>query len=334
MTSLGSCQHTRPTDAFSEVLRAWLPPSWRAGLAEFDAPWGIAVPEGLGSLYVVLAGRCCLSLADGSRREEIEAGDVLLLSRGAAYRLQDSPESATAPYPAGFGHGGVGPPTRQTLGSATRLVFGHFSIASPDVGTPGLGFGPIVRLKAESCPVLSSYRAIVAAVAEEQRVRAPGWQAVVDHLAHTLLLQTLRALILEKQEQRCKETGAGTSLFRAALDDAIEPALELIHHRPEDPWTVTSLASRVNISKSSFSERFHELVGKPPLRYLTEQRMQKACRLLLDTEFGVKEIAAMVGYDSASLFSNAFKRCTGKAPVDYRKNGSACPQGPVYVKTA
>lgn len=87
----------KPTDPLSESLRAWLLPGWWAGLAEFDAPWGIAVPHGLGSLYVVLAGRCCLTLADGSQREEIEAGDVLLLSRGVAYRLQDGPESLTVP---------------------------------------------------------------------------------------------------------------------------------------------------------------------------------------------------------------------------------------------
>ena len=38
---------------------------------------------------------------------------------------------------------------------------------------------------------------------------------------------------------------------------------------------------------------------------------------------GVKEIAVHVGYESASSFSNAFKRLIGKSPADFRKNGNA-----------
>ncbi len=325
---------TELTDPLSEALRAWPLPGWWAGIAQFDAPWGMAVSEGLGSLYVVLAGRCCLTLADGSQQEEVEAGDVLLLSQGVAYCFQDSPESPTVPYPGNFALRGVGPPTRQDSPGSTRLVFGHFSIATPGANQPGFGFDPIVRLQAESCRALSGYRAIAAAMAEEQSVQAPGWQAVVDHLAQTLLMQTLRALVLQARTALGDQSDAGIPLLRATLDGAVGPALELIHRRPEERWTVTSLASHVRISKSSFSERFHALVGIPPLRYLTEYRMRKACRLLLDTELGVKEIASMVGYDSASSFSNAFKRRTGKSPAEYRKNGYARPKGTLFVKTA
>jgi len=316
-------QPNLPTDPVSGLLRAWLLPGWFAGLVEFDAPWGIAVPEGLGSLFVVLAGRCHLSLADGSQPAEIEAGDVLLLSQGAAYRLQDDPETPTVPYPGGFRHNAARSPTPQDVGGSTRLVFGHFSVTSPGADALNFGFGPLVRLKAETCPVLRGYRTIVEAVEDEQNVRSPGWQALVDHLIQTLLLQTLRTLILQNGSARGGGPDAGTSLFKAALDDAIGPALELIHRRPKERWTVTALASYVNISKSAFSERFHDLVGKPPLRYLTDLRIQNACRLLLDTQLGVKEVAALVGYESASSFSNAFKRCTGKSPAEFRKRGNS-----------
>jgi AraC-like DNA-binding protein len=74
-------------------------------------------------------------------------------------------------------------------------------------------------------------------------------------------------------------------------------------------------------AKSAFSERFREVVGKPPLQYLTEYRIRKACQLLRDTRLGVKEISSQVGYDSASSFSNAFKRWMGKSPGAFRRNG-------------
>jgi AraC-like DNA-binding protein len=110
--------------------------------------------------------------------------------------------------------------------------------------------------------------------------------------------------------------------IQAAMDVSIGPVLAMLHDAPEKPWTVTSLAKRAHLAKSAFSERFRQAVGQPPLKYLTEYRIDKACRLLRHTQLGVKEIAACVGYESASSFSNAFKRWVGMAPADYRKNGN------------
>lgn len=120
-------QSTQSTDPVCEVLRAWFLPGWWAGLAAFEAPWGIAVPEGRGSLYLVLAGSCCVTFADSGLPVAIEAGDVLLLGQGQAYCVQDAPESPTVPYPAGFTHCGARWPAQQSLTGSTRLVFGHFT---------------------------------------------------------------------------------------------------------------------------------------------------------------------------------------------------------------
>jgi len=53
-------QSTQPTDPVSEVLRALFLPGWRAGLAALRVSVGIAVPQGLASFYLVLAGRVLL----------------------------------------------------------------------------------------------------------------------------------------------------------------------------------------------------------------------------------------------------------------------------------
>jgi AraC-like DNA-binding protein len=100
----------------------------------------------------------------------------------------------------------------------------------------------------------------------------------------------------------------------------IGPALELMHAEPGKPWTVSSLAKHLQISRSAFAERFHRLVGQTPLRYLTERRMVLASDLLRDTEMSVKQIAAQVGYETPASFSNVFKRWFDQSPAQYRKS--------------
>jgi AraC-like DNA-binding protein len=85
-------------------------------------------------------------------------------------------------------------------------------------------------------------------------------------------------------------------------------------------WTVASLADEVAISRSAFSARFTTMVGKPPLEYLTEWRMYRACVLLATSQVGLKEIAAQVGYDSAAGFSKAFTRWARTSPRAYRNS--------------
>jgi hypothetical protein len=66
------------------------------------------------------------------------------------------------------------------------------------------------------------------------------------------------------------------------------------------------------------SDRFHQLLGRPPIRYLTEWRLNLASGLLRTTELGVAEIGAKVGYNSEETFSRAFKRALGRSPAHWR----------------
>ncbi len=91
---------------------------------------------------------------------------------------------------------------------------------------------------------------------------------------------------------------------------------------PTRRWTVDSLASSVGMSRAAFARRFSELVGVPPLAYLTRWRIELARRRLRETAQSVAEIAASVGYDSEFSFSRAFKREVGEPPSAYRQRHS------------
>lgn len=66
------------------------------------------------------------------------------------------------------------------------------------------------------------------------------------------------------------------------------------------------------MSRSAFFERFTRLVGSRPIEYLTAWRMAVARDLLRRGGIALDDVAARVGYGSASTFSTAFSRHTGQ----------------------
>ena len=106
--------------------------------------------------------------------------------------------------------------------------------------------------------------------------------------------------------------------FAAPIRAGTAAALGAMHHRVEAPWTVASLAEEVGLSRSVFAARFTQLVGEPPLAYLTRLRMQKAAALLRDGAT-LARVSQMTGYASEASFSHAFRQWAGVAPGAWRK---------------
>jgi AraC-like DNA-binding protein len=92
----------------------------------------------------------------------------------------------------------------------------------------------------------------------------------------------------------------------------------MLHAHPDEPWTVDLLARRLATSRTAFADRFSEMVGEPPLRYLTRLRINTAARRLRSSEDKLTAIAADAGYESVSGFNRAFKRQVRMTPGEYR----------------
>ena len=119
---------------------------------------------------------------------------------------------------------------------------------------------------------------------------------------------------------------AAESGWIAALrDPVLGPAMAQLHAAPERRWTVADLAATVAVSRSLLDERFRQVLGRSPIRYLTDRRMHVAEDLLATTDHSVATIARRVGYDSEEAFSRAFRRATTPRPRrgDARAAGTA-----------
>ena len=67
------------------------------------------------------------------------------------------------------------------------------------------------------------------------------------------------------------------------------------------------------------AQRFTELVGEAPMKYLAGWRMQIAKQMMREGSHNIQDIATRVGYDSEAAFNRAFKRATGSPPAAWRK---------------
>ena len=105
----------------------------------------------------------------------------------------------------------------------------------------------------------------------------------------------------------------------ALRDPLVGRALATLHRAPADSWTLERLATEVGVSRSRLAENFSDLVGLPPIQYLTLWRMQIAARLLADERAKVAVIGREVGYESEAAFSRAFKRSVGMSPAQWRQ---------------
>ena len=88
---------------------------------------------------------------------------------------------------------------------------------------------------------------------------------------------------------------------------------------PARHWTVESLAAQVAVSRSLLDQRFRQVLGQSPIRYLTGWRMHLAENLLVTTDLAVAAIAHRVGYDAEEAFSRAFRRTDALPPAAWRQ---------------
>lgn len=83
--------------------------------------------------------------------------------------------------------------------------------------------------------------------------------------------------------------------------------------------TARSLARRANMSERTFARKFQAETGTTPHKWIIQQRILQARRLLEETELGVEEIADRVGFNSGVVLRDHFRRHVGVTPGDYRR---------------
>ena len=295
-----------------------------------DPPWSLRIEdEAALALVCVIRGDAWL-VTHAGERYALRAGDLAIVRGPDHYTVCDDP---TTPPNVVVGPGGYCTSTEddspladlwgrgvRTWGpgarGATVLLTGTYEHAG-ETGRPLLGALPdvaVVRKETWSSTLPDL-------LALEATVDAPGQRAVLDRLLDVVLISGLRTWFASRAED-------APGWYRAQTDPVVGAVLGLLHAAPERAWTVTELAARAGVSRAVLGRRFTELLGQPPIAYLTQRRLQLAADLLLESDATLPAIARRVGYGSPFALSAAFKREFGRSPQDYRAHRGAHDAAP------
>lgn len=138
--------------------------------------------------------------------------------------------------------------------------------------------------------------------------------ARMDAVANQDLLSTvgLHLLALLGYWQR------GERGFTRVIDDVVQRAHTLIALRCQEPLNLPALARELGVGYSHLRHSFLSRMGISLREHYLNTRIQKGQDFLLNTAKSVKEIALLLGFDSASHFSAQFKRRVGESPSEWR----------------
>jgi len=321
-------------DALSDVLHV-LRLSGAVFLdAEFTAPWCVTSQSGhpstglLGDsehivfFHWLIAGRCKARLAAGGDTFEIAAGDLLLMPNDEAHLMGS--DLQIEPIPADYlvkpgADGGLLRIEHGGGGETTRFVCG-FLACDKRHSRPVLEALPgMLRVPFGDDPATAWLKSLLHLGAQETMARRPGSDTVLAKLSELLFVEAIR---------RYSETmPAGQTGWLAGLRDRfVGRVLTLMHQKPGHEWTVDALANEAGLSRSALAQRFTELIGQPPMQYLTRWRLTVAAQRLRTDGASLAAVAEQIGYESEAAFNRAFKREFGVPPATWRRTlGASAP---------
>ncbi|MEU0498737.1 AraC family transcriptional regulator [Mycobacterium sp. NPDC006124] len=302
---------------FDDLIRGVRANGSLFGSSTLSPPWALRFVDGAPLTLCTVLGGSGWIVAEDRPPEPLRPYDTVVVRGPAAFTFVD--EVGTRAEPIVCGEDCAGPDQggmKHRLGwtdagdgsAGTTLIVGAYPVRG-EISQPLLDALPVIlRVDAGGTgdPVLDHLAAEVA-------LDVPGQQVVLDRLLDWMLVCTLRAWF-------DRPGGEPPGWWAAQRDTVVGDALRLLHADPAAPWTIASLAEGARVSRSTLAKRFAELVGEPPLTYLTRWRMTLAADLLAQRDDAtVAEVARAVGYADPFGFSAAFKRVRGVNPSAYRR---------------
>jgi AraC family transcriptional regulator len=98
-------------------------------------------------------------------------------------------------------------------------------------------------------------------------------------------------------------------------------ALEFISNKLEQQQGIPLevVAQEVGMSRYHFSRVFKESMGLSPINYIVRQRIERAKKLLAETELPIADIALQAGFSGQSHFTTFFRKLVGLTPRSFRR---------------
>lgn len=147
-------------------------------------------------------------------------------------------------------------------------------------------------------------------ILRETQGAQPGYEAICQAYMEILILRLMRS----------------ASFFISASQPPVSHQCAAIRYyidtHYKESLTLDDLARESHINKYYLAHVFKEEYGISPINYMLSRRIEESRYLLRETNMSMSQIARVLGFSSASYFSQSFRRAEGISPIEYRKKES------------
>ena len=229
-------------------------------------------------IHIVLSGRGTLRV--GKKTHTVRADQAFLITPGTTCTYQADPETPWEYIWIGF----------QGFEAASAVEAMGFSTKKPVIS-------------------LRSAKKILEEIDELMKLRSLSHADVWGRKSRFF---SVLSLLTDAPEPR------KDSQRRDAGAEYVRKAVEIILGSYQKKLRIADIASEIGINRSYLTNIFKNEMHISPHDFLIRVRLEKAARLLRETDHAVGVIAAMTGYDDSLAFSRAFKQKYGLSPSNYR----------------
>ncbi|HEY8461687.1 MAG TPA: helix-turn-helix transcriptional regulator [Blastocatellia bacterium] len=174
------------------------------------------------------------------------------------------------------------------------------------------GLNPLFREPLKPLTGDAKLRATLEAIASELEGGDAGWREVIRSMINQLTVYLLRAHIDARRSDEIELSRVGI------VDRRLRRAIEFMSDNCGRELSLAEIAGAAYLSEFHFARLFKKLTGATPHAYLASLRIERARRLLVESDLSIADVGAEVGYASQSHFTKIFREATGMTPKAFR----------------
>ena len=298
------------SDPLAIIISLLRPQTVLSKIVSGAGKWSIRKPRYEDPAFCLLLDGSCFLEPDGIGALELREGDFVLLPEMPSFTLAS--DLNLSPTLVDFDHSRVTHYGTESGPMMMRMLGGYFRFDRANAQLLVKLLPPVIHIRREEAGA-TRVRKIVELIGEEADAHRAGRALILERLVEVLLVEALRfrSASTAREEQ---------GLLAGLSDPALAHTLREIHVDLARRWTVEQLARTAGMSRAVFAERFARKIGMPPMQYLLEWRVALAKDILRSERPSLAEVAERVGYQSASAFSTAFTRLTGRSPSEFARS--------------
>ncbi|MBX2952330.1 MAG: AraC family transcriptional regulator [Leadbetterella sp.] len=155
--------------------------------------------------------------------------------------------------------------------------------------------------------------------ASKEEIKALLWKMKPETgLRRLIYLLDIFNILLENQEYEVLSNSIEYSKFNKLDENRIDKIFSYTLQNFKEKIFIEDVARLTNLSVTSFCRYFKITANKSYFDFLTEVRLNHACRLIVETDYTIQHIAMDSGFENTSNFYRHFKKVKGITPKEYK----------------